>query len=316
MLYHNTNSVIKLHGEHMRPILTLTAFLFSTTLATAGELKVMASIKPIHSLVAQVMEGVGEPGLIVEGTGSPHTYSLKPAKAAELQKAQVVFWVGHELEAFLEKPIESLGAQAKPVSLMDAESVRTLPPREGAAFGDHEEDGGDEHGADAHIWLDPENAQAMLKTIAQTLAGADPANAGAYGSNAARASKQIDTLTGELAATVAPAKNKGFIVFHDAYQYFEKRFGLEASGAISINPENPPGAKAIAEIRARISDGKIKCVFSEPQFDSKLINLVLEGSAAKSAVLDPLGAELEPGPELYGKLLKSLAQNLAGCLAG
>jgi zinc transport system substrate-binding protein len=321
MLYHNTSDVIKLHGEHMRPILTLTAFLFSTTLATAGELKVMASIKPIHSLVAQVMEGVGEPGLIVEGTGSPHTYSLKPAKAAELQKAQVVFWVGHELEAFLEKPIESLGAQAKTVSLMDAEGIRTLPPREAAAFGDHDHGGSDEHahdehGADAHIWLDPENAQAMLKTIAQTLADADPANAGAYGSNAVRASKQIDTLSGELAATVAPARNDGFIVFHDAYQYFEKRFGLEASGAISINPENPPGAKAIAEIRARISGGKIKCVFSEPQFDSKLINLVLEGSAAKSAVLDPLGAELEPGPELYGKLLKSLAQNLAGCLAG
>jgi zinc transport system substrate-binding protein len=295
----------------MRLRLALTALLISSTLASANELKVMASIKPIHSLVAQVMEGVGTPGLIIDGAGSPHTYTLKPAQAAELEQAQIIFWVGHDLEAFLEKPIESLGSRAKSVSLMVSKRVSTLPLREGATFETHEHD---DHGADAHIWLDPENAKAMLHAIAQSLADADSEHASVYRENAARASQQIHSLSTELAATLDPAKGKGFIVFHDAYQYLEKRFGLEAAGAIAINPENPPGAKAISEIRARIERDKIRCVFSEPQFDNKLVNIILEGSAAKPAVLDPLGTDIDPGPELYGKLMKSLAQNFAGCL--
>jgi zinc transport system substrate-binding protein len=319
----------------MRYAAAFAALLATTTIAHA-DVKVMASIKPVHSLVAQVMEGVGTPGLIVDGAGSPHTFSLRPDQAAALEQAQVIFWVGRELEAFLEKPIEALGSKSKAVSLMEAEGVTALPVRTVATFdahADHEEEGraegdhdhdekkeaehkdGHEHGSeDAHIWLAPDNAMALVKAIAATLSEADQANAKAYAANAEKAIAKVQALDDELKPLVEPAKGKGFIVFHDAYQYFEQHYGLAAAGAISINPENPPGAKAIAEIRERIAAGKVQCVFSEPQFDKKLVTVILEGSNTKSAVLDPLGANIEPGPELYEKLLRDLAGNLSTCL--
>ena len=302
--------------------LALATLLASTSLASA-EVKVMASIKPIHSLVASVMEGVGTPGLIVDGSNSPHNYSMKPTDAAALEQAQVIFWVGHELEAFLEKPLEALGSKAKSVSLIDSEGIKTMPPREGNGFDAHEEHGAEEeaghdhdHGeeVDAHVWLDPSNAKVMLSAIANTLSEVDAANATTYKANAEKTAAKLDALTTEIEGSIAPAKGKGYIVFHDAYHYFEKRFGVSASGAISIHPENPPGAKGIAEIRQRIADGKVACVFAEPQFDNKLVNVILEGSSVKAATLDPIGATLEPGPALYETLLRDLSQSLVQCL--
>jgi zinc transport system substrate-binding protein len=288
--------------------------LFASTVTATANVNVMASIKPVHSLVAQVMQGVGTPGLIVDGSGSPHTYTLKPAQAAQLEQADVIFWVGHDLEAFLEKPIESLGSKATSVSLIEADGVKTLPPREGTDFADddHEHNHGTE--VDAHIWLDPENAKAMTKAIAAALSKADEKNAAIYTANAKKTLAGLDKLSPEIAGKISSAKNGQFIVFHDAYHYFERRFGIEAAGAISINPEKPPGAKALSDIRARLAAKKVGCVFSEPQFDSKLVDVVIEGSNVKKAVLDPLGADLEPGPALYAQLLTNLAQNLADCL--
>jgi zinc transport system substrate-binding protein len=297
--------------------LAMAAVLASSSFAYA-EVKVVASIKPIHSLVASVMQGVGTPTLIVDGSNSPHTYNLKPSEASTLEQAQVIFWVGHELEAFLEKPIEALGNKAKTVSLIDGKNIATLPVRDDenfAAHEEHEEEGEHHHdGADAHIWLDPENAKAILSTVAKTLADVDPNNAATYTANAEKAATEIDSMATEIKSTVSPAKGQGFLVFHDAYQYFEKRFDVEASGAISINPENAPGAAKISKLRKQIADGKIKCVFAEPQFDNKLTSLLLEGSSAKAAVLDPLGAELDVGPSLYPKLMRNLATALSSCL--
>jgi zinc transport system substrate-binding protein len=299
----------------MRFALSLASLIISTTLASA-DVNVIASIKPIHSLVASVMEGVGTPGLIVGGSNSPHTYSLKPSDAEALQNAQVIFWVGHELEAFLEKPLETLGEKAKTVSLLDAKGITKLAPREGNGFDHHEHEGEahEEEEVDAHIWLDPENAKAMLTTIAETLSLADPDNAAIYKANAEKTVAAVNELSAEITTTVAPAKGKDFIVFHDAYHYFENRFGVRASGAISINPENPPGAAAISALRQRIANGKVQCVFSEPQFDNKLVNVLIEGSTIKSAILDPEGATLDPGPDLYAKVLRSIAASLTGCL--
>ncbi len=299
----------------MRLALALAALLVSTSLASA-DVNVIASIKPIHSLVASVMQGVGTPGLIVSGNNSPHTYSLKPTDAEALQQAQVIFWVGPELEAFLQKPLEALGQDATQVGLLKAKGVTVLPARVGNGF-DPDIDEGEVHvegEMDGHIWLDPENAKVMVKVIAETLSAADPSNAGTYKANAEKTVAELDRLSAEIAATVAPAKGKGFIVFHDAYHYFENRFGVKASGAISINPENPPGAEAITALRQRISDGKVQCVFAEPQFDNKLVNVIIEGSNVKSAILDPEGASLEPGPALYESVLRDLSKSLAQCL--
>ncbi len=293
----------------MRLVLALAALLASTSLATAA-VKVIASIKPIHSLVALVMQGVGTPDLIVNGSNSPHTYSLKPSDAEALQNAEVIFWVGPELEAFLQKPLEALGQNATQVSLINSKGIQTLVARRGIGF-DADEDQGE---IDGHIWLDPENAKGILNTVAETLSKADSTNAATYKANAKKATAAIDSLSAEIATIVAPAKGKGFIVFHDAYHYFENRFGMKASGAISINPENPPGAQGIAALQKRISDGSLRCVFAEPQFDNKLVDLIIEGSNVKSAILDPEGANMDPGPALYETVLRNMAMSLQQCL--
>jgi zinc transport system substrate-binding protein len=302
----------------MRSILATLA-LFACTSTAMADVKVMTSIKPLHSLVASVMAGVGSPGLLVSGANSPHTYTLKPSDAAALQQAQVIFWIGHELEAFMEKPVAALGGKAKVVSLLDAEGIKTIAIREGNNFEAHDQGDEEHHGhgndeMDAHIWLDPDNAKAIVTTVAETLSQADAANAAVYKANAEKTIVAIEQMKIEIAATLAPAKGKPFIVFHDAYHYFEKSFGIEAAGAISINPENPPGAKAITDIRQRIADGKVQCVFAEPQFDKKLVDVILEGSSVKSGTLDPEGATLDPSPDLYAQVMRGIAENLALCL--
>jgi zinc transport system substrate-binding protein len=293
----------------------LVVLLASTTLAFA-EVKVMASIKPVHSLVAQVMQGVATPGLIVDGNNSPHTYSLKPSDAEALQQAQVIFWVGQGLEAFLTKPIETLGDKAMSVSLMDVPGLTLLPVREGKDF-DKDEHQGEVHthdAADPHIWLDPENAKSMLKTIAATLSKVDAVNAKTYQTNAENAAAKIDQLSVEILPATAALKGKGFIVFHDAYHYYENRFGLSATGAIFIHPENPPGAKAIAQMKQRVAEKNVACVFAEPQFDNKLINVIIEGTTVKSTTLDPIGAQLDAGPRLYEDLLRNVTKSFVTCL--
>jgi zinc transport system substrate-binding protein len=303
--------------KHFFVLIVVIGNLLSAEIAYAG-IKVSASIKPIHSLVAAVMQGVDTPGLIVDGKNSPHTYTMKPSDAAALEQAQVIFWVGHTLEAFLEKPLDALAGKANIVSLMDAKGVQLLPVREGNGFDAH--DDGDEHvdeehGADGHIWLDPENAKIMVGTIADALSAVDPQNAPSYRANAVKTVAKIDSLSASIASQVAPVKGKGFIVFHDAYHYFENRFGLTAVGAISIHPENPPSAQGIIELKNRVTDGKAFCAFSEPQFDQKLVSVITEGTEAKAGVLDPLGAVEEPGPELYFNVMEALATSLADCLS-
>ncbi|WP_048645454.1 zinc ABC transporter substrate-binding protein ZnuA [Nitratireductor soli] len=305
----------------------------------AAEPKVVTSIKPVHALVAAVMEGVGEPGLILQGAGSPHTYSLRPSQARMLAAADLVFWVGPNLEAFLAKPVSSLAGEAKLVTLAEAEGLTLLEPREGGAFEAHlhdegeeddgHEDGGheggghdeagheghDHHGADAHIWLDPQNARLMARAVAEALSKVDPENAAAYAANMARLEKRIDGLETEITADLASVKDRPFIVFHDAYQYFEKRFGLAAAGSITVSPEVIPGAQRVDEIRTKVQELDAACVFSEPQFEPRLIEVVTEGTNARSGVLDPLGAELTDGPDLYFDLIRGMAASLKDCLS-
>ncbi|WEZ85166.1 zinc ABC transporter substrate-binding protein ZnuA [Rhizobium sp. 32-5/1] len=316
-------------------LLLASAFALAAGAAQAEAPDVVVSIKPIHSLVASIMQGVGKPALIVEGAASPHTYSMKPSNAAALQDASVVFWVGHGLEAFLEKPLESLGTSAKIVELDDAPGLEKLKFREGGAFEAH--DDGDEHEAasadahdgsheaeghhhdegefDMHLWLDPQNAKAMAADIEKTLAEVDPANAGAYKANLDSLNARFDTLDKTLAETVAPIKDKPFIVFHDAYQYFEKRYGVKVAGSITVSPETMPGAERISQIHKKIQELGATCVFAEPQFEPKLVNVVLEGTSAKSGTLDPEAATLEAGPDLYFKLMESIGTSLKACLS-
>ena len=338
---------------------TVRALLLSTALLTAGTTAaraevpdVVVSIKPIHSLVAAIMQGVGEPDLIVEGAASPHTYSLKPSNAAALQDADIVFWVGHGLEAFLEKPLEALGGNATVVELEDAPGIEKLQFREGGPFEahshegeeghdhaeeghsheesghDHAKDGeeghdhaaeagheGEEHGVfDMHLWLNPDNARAIAAEAARVLSEKDPANAEAYKANLATLNERLAALDKEIRETIAPVKEKPFIVFHDAYQYFEHHYGVHASGSITVSQETLPGAERLTQIRDKVKTLGATCVFAEPQFEPKLVNVVIEGTAAKSGTLDPEAATLEPGPDLYFTLMKGIATSLRDCL--
>ena len=288
--------------------------------ALATEVTVVASIEPVHSLVAAAMQGAGTPHLIVQGGSSPHAYSLKPSDAAALQEAAVVVWVGEGLEAFLEPAIETLSDEARVVELAEAPGLTTLPYREGGTWDAHDDEHESEeheHGhddIDMHLWLDPENAKAMVNAVAAALIEADPDNSGIYTANARIMAYRLDQLIEETEYDLAPVKDVPFVVFHDAFQYFDTRFGLNNVGSITVNPEQQPGAQRLQQIRARIADLGARCVFAEPQFEPRLVQVAVEGTEARTGTLDPLGADLPDGPELYFELMRRNAAALKACL--
>ncbi len=333
-----------------RSALLGTVFFASFALSTAEADEapaVVASILPLGSIAAAVMDGVGAPAVLLEPGASPHAYSLRPTQAQALNDADVIFWVGPDLETFLSRPLEALGGDARQVALADVNGIELLPYREGALFDahdddhdeahddhaqhdhGHEEQGRDDHEhddhahddhdqgeTDAHNWLSPANARVMAEAMAATLAAIDPAHAEHYGANAEQFAERLDAVEAEIEAILAPVRDRPFIVFHDAYHYFERAFDFYAAGAIHLNPEVPPGAARVAEIQARLGELDAACVFAEPQFQPRVVQTVIEGSNARSGVLDPLGGEIALGPDGYPALLLSLATSLAGCLAG
>lgn len=313
------------------PLAASLSLLFTGTALAAPH--VVASTKPVHSLVSAVMGEVGTPTLIVRGAASPHTYSLRPSDAAALENADIVFWTGHGMELFLAKALDSLALKAEVVELAEAPGIVLLPLREGGAFEahvhddaghdheghdhDHGHDGHDHdsHGdGDMHFWLDPDNAGLMVTHIADVLAVADPENAEVYRANAEAELQRLDALTDELQVKLAPVAGKPFIVFHDAYQYFEARFGLELAGAVTISPDVMPGAARIDQLRDRVGELGATCVFAEPNFEPAIIRTIVEGTEAASGVLDPEGSALTEGPDLYPQLLRGLADGLVDCL--
>jgi zinc transport system substrate-binding protein len=313
----------------------------------AAEIHAVASIKPVHSLVAGVMEGVGEPVLLVKGAGSEHSYSLRPSEARALEQAEVVFWVGETMETFLIKPLEALAGDAEVIELWRTPGLTLLPTREGGMWEAHEH-GGEQAGADAdhggadrpgahgdagehaevepgaahrahgetdmHIWLDPGNAKVLAAAIASALGDADPNNAAVYQANAEHLRRQLDELDRSLHDRLATVADRPYVVFHDAYQYFEHRYGLNAVGAITINPTVRPSAQRLREIHERLEQLEAACVFAEPQFEPTLVDTVIESTSAQTGVLDPLGAALDAGPEQYFQLMNGLADALVDCL--
>ena len=346
--------------------------------AAKADIEVVTSIKPVHSLVSGVMAGVGNPSVIIEGAGSPHTYSLKPSQAKQLQDAKLLFWMGDELETFLVGPIENIAQSATTIKLIYSHNLKKIKFREGGMFDDHDDhddhgdhddhekhakeehddhghdehdhekhakeehddhgheehdhekhakkehddhgdhDGHDDHGHgefDPHVWLDPVNAKAIVHEIEEALVKADPEHASTYEANAQKMMDKLNSLIVELRTELEPVHDKGFIVFHDAYQYFEQRFDVAAIGSITVSPEVMPGAERVSELRKKISDLSATCVFSEPQFEPKLVGTLVEGTGARTGVLDPLGASLTKGPDLYFQLLRNMASSLKKCLS-
>lgn len=314
----------------MRRIAAALLFTALSAIPAAAAPKVIASVVPLHGIVSAVMGDQGQPELLLKGSLSEHRATYTPDQIAALGAADVVFIIGGGLEAKLGQLSGSEAVNGKAFSaLSDAKGVRHLAIRQGGGWEPHHheeeegEAGHDDHDEadgvlryDPHVWLDPENAKAMAAEAATVLAKADPDHAAAYKANAKVFAADIDRLETELGAQLAPLKDKPFVVFHDAYQYFESRFGLSGVGSISDVSAHSPSAQRLEEIRQKIVSAKAVCVFREPQFDSKFADVVSEGTPARAAVLDPLGAKVTPGPGAYQAILRNLAADLKACLSG
>ena len=295
-----------------------------------ADIKVVTTIKPLHSLISSVMEGVGEPSLIIEGTSNPHTFVFKPSHAQMLEDADIVFWIGEDLEAFMEKPLDSLAGNATKISFMELSSIEKLKFREENIFDDHDDHGHDDHDGhedeheghddhdghnhgefDAHIWLDPSNAIKMVLEISHELSEADPDNAAKYEQNENKTITSLNNLINEINSFIP--KDASYVVFHDAYQYFENRFGVSSAGALTLNPDVLPGAKQIDAIQDLIQDKNIKCIFSEPQYNPKIIETLAADMKISTGIMDPLGAFIDQGPEMYNQLILNIANPLKDC---
>lgn len=332
------------------------ATLLASGAALAEVPRIATDIAPVHSLVARVMDGLGEPAMIVQPGASPHGYAMRPSEARAVESADAIFWIGPELEPWLKDAIANLAPEAETVELLDAPATQVLEFRTGATFaphdhgsendqahdhdahGDHDthahdaghaEEGHEAHahedighgdheghgheGTDPHAWLDPENGKAWLDAIAATLAELDAENAEAYAANAEAGKAEIDAAMDETRDILAPVSDLRFVVFHDAYQYFEMRFGLSAAGAIALSDASDPSPARIEEVRNTVQDLGVTCVLAEPQFNQGLVRTVAEGSDVTSGVIDPMGGDIATGPDFYPQLIRSVADELAAC---
>ena len=332
LLYYNINLKQIKTMKKIHLISTLIGLLAFSTLAKA-DLKVVTSIKPIHSLASYIMDGVGSPGLIVDGYNSPHSFQLKPSHAKMLEQADIIFWIGEDLENFLEKPLATIAKKAEKIELLEIKGIKKLKFRERNIFEEHE--GHDDHGHDAkkeehddhghdakkeehddheghghgeydpHIWLDPINAKVILNEITEHLIENDSKNASTYKSNLAKALAEIDKLIIDVITETNTDLN--YVVFHDAYQYYENRFNVNILGAMTVNPDVMPGAEQIHEIHEVIEHDNVSCILSEPQFNPDIIKSIAKDTNVKTGVLDPLGANLKPGKDLYFDLIRNMS---------
>ncbi len=325
------------------------ALLLTGTASAASERDVVVTIKPLHSLVQGVMGDTGEATLLIEGAQSLHGFSLKPSQVKYLQKARIVFYVDETMESFLKTALDSLPEGVHKVPFARLPGIELLERREGGAWDEHDHDHGhshthehdeehkhaheDEHdhkhgdthnhgeGAEhgleednLHIWLDPEIAQKIVLVVAEELAELYPENRGIYIANAETMTARLVEMDAELAEKLAPVQDQPYVVLHDAYPYFERRYNLMAVGSLTLDPEAPASAKKLKDIRAKLKETSARCIFREPQFDDRLVRTAAEGLDIKFGTLDPLGADIEPGEDLYFSLLNRLANNVADCL--
>ncbi len=308
---------------------TLLAFGMTVSGAQAEDLRVVTTIKPVHALASQVLDGIATPKLLIEGAASPHVFALKPSDAEAVHHAHLFVRIGPWIEPFTEKIVASLPSSVHVLTVMQADGLELLGLRGSGAFeghnhnedhDDHDHHDNDEEksalstAADPHIWLDPENAAAIVRALVNALQRIAPQHKILLEKNGTAALARLEALKTELEAKLGPVKSARFIVFHDAFQYFEKRFGLQAAGAITLHPEAPPSAKRLREIRQKIKQSGARCVFSEPQFNARRITTVVEGINARTGVLDPIGFDVPSGPNAYETMMHKLADGFIACL--
>jgi zinc transport system substrate-binding protein len=282
----------------------------------SAQLNVLASIKPLQLIAAAVQDGAGTPDVLLPPGASPHNYALRPSEVRRVADADLLYWIGPDLEGFLQRP---LALRKRP-----SVAVQTLPDLHLRHFSEdghgHDEEA-DEHdhdhrpgSLDAHLWLDPANARVIAQKMASDFAQADPANAQRYSTNLASFEQRLDQLDARLRERLSKVAHKPFFVFHEGFDYFEQAYGLKHTGVFTLGGEVQPGAAHVAAMRARLSDAGSSCVFSEPPARPRLAETLTAGLPVRLAELDALGGFDEPSPRGYEGLLERLADNLAGCL--
>ena len=318
---------------------------FSFNLIASETKGVVTTIQPINSLVSAVIGNTGKTISLIPAEVSPHEYKLKPSDTKKLQNANIIFFVSDHLESSITKVFENLPKNIKIINLMEDAGIKHLAIRDNEAWerhdhhhghGDHDDhdkhakkhddhdhdkhakkhDDHDDHEKedDVHIWLSPDNAVKIIKKINKELSLYFPENAETYDKNANQMIKEINQLKVELIKELSGIKYKPYIVFHDAYQYFETSFGLNAAGSVALEGDIASSPKQISIIKDKIVKLKASCVFQEPQFDSKLVKIVVEGTNAQIGTLDPLGVNIKSGENFYLQLLKNMAKSLKDCL--
>ena len=331
----------------MFKLLTIFSFMicFSFNLIASETKGVVTTIQPINSLVSAVIGNTGKTISLIPAEISPHEYKLKPSDTKKLQNANIIFFVSDHLESSVTKVFENLPKNIKIINLMEDAGIKHLAIRDNEAWerhdhhhghGDHDDhdkhakkhddhdhdkhakkhDDHDDHEKedDVHIWLSPDNAVKIIKKINKELSLYFPENAETYDKNANQMIKEINQLKVELIKELSGIKYKPYIVFHDAYQYFETSFGLNAAGSVALEGDIASSPKQISIIKDKIVKLKASCVFQEPQFDSKLVKIVVEGTNAQIGTLDPLGVNIKSGENFYLQLLKNMAKSLKDCL--
>lgn len=309
MLYYYNNEIRSFGVSFLKFTFTVAVMAFCILFANsvAAQIKVVTTLKPLHSIVSNIMLGVGEPILLMRSTVSPHDYKLKPSDARALSKADLIFWIGPTLESRLAKPIKRTKKRTKVVTLLNSSSLKLLKFR--SKEGDHA------HGVvDPHIWLSTQNAQTIARIAQASLSSSDQKNSDRYAANLKIFENTLHHLKKQIGNSLKSAHQIPFIVYHDAFQYFEKEFGLHNNGAIFLSPEQRPGAKRISMMKKRIQANNIRCVFSEPQYGVKLLKTITSHSPAKIGLLDAIGVKLKPGPGLYAKMMLSLSSSMRACL--
>jgi zinc transport system substrate-binding protein len=297
-------------------------FLFLALLAAPAFAapKVVVTLKPVHSLVAGVMAGVGQPRLLLAANGDAHSHALRPSEARALAAADLVIWVGPELEGYLAKALSNMVIKARVITLSRAPDLTLMAARAGGVWKGKAGNGGSGGGGgggdiDPHLWLDTRNAKAIVGQAVAALSRLDPEHTTAYRRNGNDMLVRLGALEMQIHRLLAPVRGLPYVVLHDAYQYFEARFRTLGIGAIAIAPDRKPGARRLSAIRQRLRQGKTRCLFQDGDFNSNIVQALIQGLDMRVAVLDPIGRTVPPGPDAYYVTLRQLAGNLENCLS-
>ncbi len=333
-LYHRGTPAANKRLLYTVPCLAM--LVWSTGLFAAAP-RVAVSVSPVHSLVSAVMQGAAIPELLISPGHSPHTQALSPSAVKTVYDADLVIRVGPDLEKALSKIAEQVKPQDRVKSLLDDAGLHILPFREQGVWADlehdeHEEHGHDEHDEheehgheghahaegdpDPHVWLSTENAILIVSAFAEWISRIDSGNKALYQRNRDQVIARIHQTGERVSQILEPVKTIPYIVFHDAWQYYEKENQLNSLTSVSSSTDHAPAIRQVRDVRRLIRERGVQCIFREPQFDPGIIQTVIKGTQARTGTLDPLGAELAPGPDMWHELMLSIARSLKTCLSG